>query len=325
MNDLNLKGKSILFISPVFYDYHTVIKENLEYLGAKVFFYAERDCSLRFSIINNLYNSKLEEFQSKHYLNILENTCNIEFDYLFVIKGYKIPISFLEIFRERYSKAKMIMYQWDSESNNPYVHLLPFFDKVFSFDPKDVSDHDNIEYLPNFYLDDINGSVVRTEMKNEKYDLFFVASYLPERYQFVVDLKKFSKENDLRIKSVLIMPFLSYIKQFLKGNYLNLKIISFHPLNRIEYLRLWAQSKAVLDIGSFSQTGLTQRVIETIQVRKKLITTNEYVKDEAFYKSNQVFILGLNLSDSIVEFLNEDFVANETGCSIDNWIKTIFS
>ncbi len=37
MNDLNLKGKSILFISPVFYDYHTVIKENLEYLGAKVF------------------------------------------------------------------------------------------------------------------------------------------------------------------------------------------------------------------------------------------------------------------------------------------------
>jgi len=321
--ELDLKGKNILFIAPVFYDYHTIIKDRLVGLGANVFFYPERDYSLKFSFVSNFLN--LEEFQTKHYSKILEKTIGIEFDYLFVIKGYKISNVFIEAFRAKYPKATLIMHQWDSHANNPYSHLLSKFDVFFSFDKKDIETYPTLKYLPNFYLDDILSSKVENDKENIIYDIFFIASFLPERYRILMNLKEFADENNLKLKVVLYASYKTYIKEFLKGNRMNIKYFIFSPLKREKYLMFWAQSKAIFDISSEKQTGLSQRVIETIEGGKKLITNNKLIAKEEFYSPEQVLTLNENGFNDIIPFLNKSFTKTKTNYSLDNWLFTIFS
>lgn len=324
MINFDLSGKKILFISPVFYDYHNIIKEKLEILGAEVFFFPERDSSFKFSIVSNFFKNNLDSFQANYYYDILRKTEDEHFDYLFVIKAYKMPIKFVEIFKARYPKAKTIMNQWDSLKNNSYAYLINKFDKVLSFDIKDVKENLTLKYLPNFYLDDIKSIDLKKDESNIKYDIFLVASFLPERYDIVINLIEFAKRNNLKFKIKLFMPFSFYLKEFFKGNRLNKNLIIFNPLSRVEYLEMWSSSNIIYDIGSNKQTGLSQRAIETIEAGKKLITNNRFIKEEVIYNQSQVLVIDSNCFDQILDFRNREFVPIKTNYSLDKWIETIF-
>jgi hypothetical protein len=324
MPNLDFKGKKILFISPIFYDYHIIIKEKLESLGPEVFFYPERDYSLKFSVVSNFFQSKLDAFQSKYYFEILKKTEHITFDYLFVIKAYKMPVKFVEIFKARYPKAKTIMNQWDSAKNNSYDYLIDEFHKVLSFDIEDVRKNSKLQYLPNFYLDDIKKIDVKSYKNDIRYDIFLVASFLPERYASILKLIDFSKKNNLEYKIKLYMPFMSYIKEFVKGNRIDKNVIIFKPLSRTEYLKMWSLSDMIYDIGSNKQTGLSQRTIETIEVGKKLITNNRFIKQEVIYNPDQVLVINSNSFERILDFRNREFVAVKTNYSLESWIEKIF-
>lgn len=324
MTNFDLSGKKILFISPVFYDYHNIIKKKLETLGAQVFFFPERDYSFKFSIVSNFFKNKLDSFQSNYYFDILRKTQGEQFDYLFVIKAYKMPIKFVEIFKARYPNAKTIMNQWDSLKNNPYAYLIDKFDKVLSFDIEDVKENLKLKYLPNFYLDDIKSIDVKKNGSDIKYDIFLVASFLPERYDSVLNLIEFAEKNNLNFKIKLFMPVSSFFKEFFKGNRLNKNVIIFNPLSRVEYLKMWSSSNIIYDIGSNKQTGLSQRAIETIEAGKKLITNNRFIKEEAVYDPCQVLVIDSNCFDKILDFRNKEFVPVKTNYSLDKWIETIF-
>ena len=75
-----LKNKKILFIAPIFYDYHKIIKSELESFGAKVYAFAERDHSYKFTVISNFFPSRLNKLQEKHNADILTNTKDVAFD-----------------------------------------------------------------------------------------------------------------------------------------------------------------------------------------------------------------------------------------------------
>ncbi|WP_400262018.1 hypothetical protein ACFX5U_20945 [Sphingobacterium sp. SG20118] len=251
---------------------------------------------------------------------MLKELDQVEFDYLFVIKGYKMPVEFLDLFRKKYPKAVMIMHQWDSERNNPFSHLLAKFDKVFSFDPVDLKKYPQLEYLPNFYLEDIyTGSKCAIQ-----YDILFLASYLPERLQILSTLNDFASKNRLKLKAILIMPFTTYFKELIKGNYIDLSFIKFSPLCRSEYLKLFWASKIIFDMGSKTQTGMSQRTIETIECGKKLLTNNTYIKDEEIFNEDQVFIVSDALSSEIISFVEKPFIPRNTGYSLQSWISRIF-
>lgn len=322
--NVDLNNKKILFIAPVFYDYHEIIKNGLVRLGANVFFFPERDYGFKFSLANNFFGN-IEQFQEKHYLKILETTKGVEFDYLFIIKGFKLNSTFLDLFRERNPNAVLIMHQWDSHSNNSFSHLIPKFDVSFSFERKDIEVYKTLKYLPNFYLDDIFSPEVERQKREIKYDVFFVASYLPERYEILTRLDDFCVKNGLKLKGMLYISFKTYVKEFLKGNKMNKKYLIFSPLDRDSYLKFWAQSKAVFDISSNKQTGLSQRTIETIEGGKKLITNNEQIEKEVFYSPEQVLVLDDDGFDGVVQFLNIKHRVNTTNYTLDNWISTIFS
>lgn len=317
---MDLKNKNILFIAPVFYNYHEIIKAELERCGAKVYFEPERDYTFKFTIVNNFFHNKLDSFQATHYRKIFNRTNNIEFDYLFVIRGYKISIEFLDLFKNRYPAATLIMHQWDSERNNSYAHLIDRFDRSFSFDAEDVKKYAGLKYLPNFYLNDVRKPI----SGNYRYDILFLVSYLPERYEVVSKLKAFSSQYGLRLKAILVISFSTYLKEWLRGNRLDRNLLRFSPLGRSDYMKLFWQSKMIFDMGSNVQTGMSQRTIETVESGKKLLTNNVHVKNESIFNADQIFVISKEFSSEILDFMDKPFTVRATGYSLENWIESIF-
>lgn len=322
--NLDLKGKKILFIGPVFYDYHFLIKKELEEIGAKVYFFSERDYSLKFTIINNLFNQKLNKLQERHYDNILKETKEIIFDVLFVIRGYKMPKSFIEVFKIKNPQAHTIMYQWDSDNNNRFLHLISCFNKVFSFDRQDACNND-LKYLPLFYTKDIEEIKIKS-IVTHKYDILFFGYYIKERYDGMLKLIEFANKNDIKLKTFLYVPFSVYIKELLKGNKLDFRLINLNPLSRTAYLDLLANSQVVFDTSSLNQSGLSMRVIETIVAGKKLITSNKNITLEDFYNPKQVHLYEAEQIKNILPFLESDLLYVDSNClSLKKWIYEIFA
>lgn len=177
-----------------------------------------------------------------------------------------------------------------------------------------------MEYLPNFYLDDIYDA----DSYKIQYDILFLASYLPERLEILTTLRDFAAQNGLKLKAMLVMPFTTYFKELIKGNRIDLNFIKFSPLSRMKYLKLFWESKIIFDMGSKTQTGMSQRTIETIECGKKLLTNNTYIKNEEIFNEDQVFIVSDQLSSEIIRFAKKPFTYRNTGYSLESWISRIF-
>ena len=99
-----------------------------------------------------------------------------------------------------------------------------------------------------------------------------------------------------------------------------------------ENLKNVIQSDIVLDIPISGQKGLTLRVLEALYYKKKLISFNDYLKNELFYNDNNILILNEGdldsniVIDKIEEFLNkpyQDLKENELArkyFSFEEWI-----
>ncbi|MEP6803973.1 MAG: hypothetical protein ABI892_05595 [Flavobacterium sp.] len=264
----------------------------------------------------------MNKLQEGHYRKILKSTQEIVFDFLFVIRGYKMPKSFIEAFKIKNPKAQTIMYQWDSDKNNSFLHLSSSFDKLFSFDRHDAVNNKLI-YLPLFYTKDVEE--IKEKLVQNNYDILYFGYYIKERYEGMLRLIDFAKKNNIILKTFLYMPFSVYIKELLKGNRIDFKLINLSPLSRVAYLNLLANSKAVFDTSSITQAGMSMRVIETIGAGKKLITSNKNIVLEDFYNSKQVHLYESEFIKNILPFLELDSFYIDNNLSLKNWIYKIFT
>ena len=75
-----------------------------------------------------------------------------------------------------------------------------------------------------------------------------------------------------------------------------------------ENLRKLGQSKAVLDVTQTGQVGYSMRVMESIYLGRKLITTNKHVKDADLFQYGNVLILTeATLPDEVRDFIERPF------------------
>lgn len=320
----NLTDKRILFIGPVFHDYHTAIIEKLKNAGAEVEFFPERKYGITFKLTNNLFNSRLALHQERHYREILKATMDRKYDYLFVIRGFMLPQIFIDAFRKRNSGARTIMYQWDSNRTNPFVHLINSFDKVYSFDFEDCENHPQITYLPLFYTDDVK-QVAEQQRKHEEFDFFFLGSYFPERYAATINFRRYAEEKGWMLKAFLYIPFTSYIKERLKGVKLDHSIVSFKHMPRQQYLEILSKSRVMVDVSNPRQTGLAMRIIEAFACGTKVLTNNYRLKEDKLYTPEYVAFF----NDKMPE-IDESFVVSRPKLekigvvSIGEWSRQIF-
>ena len=91
-----------------------------------------------------------------------------------------------------------------------------------------------------------------------------------------------------------------------------------------DYLLELSASKSVVEINKADQAGCSLRLLESLFLKKKLITNNKYIKEDKYYNPKNVFILDIDNMDDIHNFLNSPY---SNDISVDDldfsvWIDT---
>jgi len=261
---------SLLFVAPAFYDYHIEITRELERQGYDVAFFPERPTRVVYSLAKKL-PAILKNFIFNRYLSrMLGRIRERKFDTFFLIRGEILTRGFLRELQEINPEAYSVMYQWDSLKVCNYKDLIPFFNRVITFDQVDAQSM-SLEYIPLFYHPEFK---LPPPDGKETYDLVFVGSFSEERYQVIRKVKAFSERQGLCFYAYLYISPLDYGKLLLKGKAPLLQDIKFRQITRADILALYRQTKAILDIENSRQTGLTMRTFEALATGRKFVTTN---------------------------------------------------
>ncbi len=183
MNDQPGKRK-ILLVMPDYMDYTDLMYKGIrDFLGTEVSLVTTTGIESRFSYKSNSHrvqNFFLKNFFNRddkklHYLEIIRQKlqtvfdANPRFDDILILRPDLIEVHLAWI---KEHTTCMIAYFWDSFSREPGgKKTIQYFDRYFSFEPRDVKKYD-LHFLPNFFPNDL--SPVKGE---NPVDLFFIASY----------------------------------------------------------------------------------------------------------------------------------------------------
>ncbi|TDQ11998.1 CgeB family protein [Pedobacter metabolipauper] len=315
-----LHGKKVLFIGAKFYYFNEEIISKMKKYGAEVTFYYERNVSLKYGIAKNIFPKYAAVLEDTHYKNIIKDVHGKPFDYLFVIRGYKMESWFIEELKRQSPGLKTIMYQWDSIYNweCDYRYLIPDFDVTKTFDYKDAADL-GLEYVPTFHTDEFKTAATQKPI----YDLFFFGGYSYTRYEFVKRFNAYAKERNIKLKIHLAISLKYYLRERLSGNKLDLKLLALRQLNKQEYFSLFNKSNIIVDYTNPAQTGITMRTLDALGAGKKVLTSNEYIKKEPGYNPEQVATF-----DPANIHIDSEFLSHQTfpaqDYSIERWLNSIF-
>lgn len=178
--------------------------------------------------------------------------------------------------------------------------------EYWSFDKDDCKKY-NLKYNTTFYFNNI--SVDKIELEK---DVVFVGADKGRKTALNMLEKVLNKEN--------ISTNFHIVPDKNDPNLDNIK-----PMNYKDYLHLTSKCRVILDYIQVGQAGLTLRPMESIFLKKKLITNDVNIIYEDFYNPDNIFILNYDKIEKISDFIylpyidiNLDIVAKY---DFINWLK----
>lgn len=327
---VDLINKRVLYISPKFFTYENKIKQELENLGATVDFFDDRPSNdfITKVFIRLKLKSLIKKKIDKYYKNIYAYILDKKYDFVFVVSPETLSFKELAKIKELQASAQFILYMWDSFENKNSFNTIELFDKIFSFDSRDVEKY-NLIFLPLFYSKEYKK---KEHLSNYKYDLSFIATAHSDRYKISKQIRNLIAENKLSVYYYFYLPsiIIYFIRKLFipKYTYGKLSEFSFSSLSQDKIIDVFDNSKVVLDINHPSQFGLTMRTIECLGAEKKLITTNKNIKNYDFYNPNNIFIIERDNIKINMNFFENEYQSLSTEIyekySLNSWLKTIF-
>lgn len=318
-----VRGQRILLIAPQYYDYHTKIINELQSNGAKVTFYPEMVYPFFYRLMRNISEYVKKKLEKKYLNEILKTISDNQYDTFFLIRGEIVTTEFLEKLKLKLPNAKFVMYQWDSLKQNDYEVKIKYFDCVQTFDMVDAKAL-NLTYLPLFYMDDYS----LAQKSEKKYDLAFFGSWHGDRLEIIKHIDKEFTKHGLIFKFHLYISKLSIVKSLLLGK-ITLRDLFFLKINTVnarEINKVYKESIAVLDIELAIQNGLTIRTFEVLGSNTKLITTNNNIKEEIFYNSNNIMVIDRKNIKIDFDFFKLPMEKNDfSDYHIGRWIEKVLT
>lgn len=316
------KGK-LLFISPDYYGFHEVVKEGFEkYSGYEVIIlitnekyqYENKTEKIKNFFSKLFLNRNLKKIRQKKFVayNIMKHK---SYDVVFVNRPDMLSESDYALL-DKVAKRKITFY-WDSfEKIKGQKETIKYFDTCYSFDKNDCESF-NLNYIHNFYFsEDI--------ADNAPLDVIFLGTY-DKRFAVIQNI--ITKLNNQGLKAEAVI--LSFNKEVIsKYRSQNIKFIdTIIPFkDSISYAN---KAKIILDVHHNNQIGLSFRPYEAMGLKKKLITTNEHIKEYDFYDPNNIFIWRENTETLPVEFMEtpyrEPSPEIKEKYSIKNWVEKILN
>lgn len=192
---------------------------------------------------------------------------------------------------------KVVLYIWNPVNKTAlgdekkWIETAKRYSKVYSFDS-----FDSLKYEINL-TSMIYSSRVPLNKKKVQYDVCFLGAG-KGREEEILRLEDTVFRNVERCRFVIVGE---------EKNNTNKTEFSSKRYMYEDYLDLIAQSVALLDIPQIGQTGNTIRVMESLFFKKKLFTTNCTIRQNDFYDSQNIFVIGEDNEDEILDFLNSPY------------------
>jgi len=323
--------RNILFIGSDFFGYYKAIINAAEELGWTIHFFNDRIRSTTLEkILFRLNRYFLFASSLAYYQKIIKKFKNCSITDVFVIEGQSLTPFLLRKLHQGFPSAKFTYILWDSLSNYPYCSkLVPFFDKVFSFEKKDCEKNKKIIFHPTFFR---NEYASREKAQGiTTYFASFIGTAWPEKVKFLEPIKRtFDKEG----RCCFFYYFLSsktlfYIYKLRSRCFrpLHSKDVHFTKLSDKQVRDVYHSSYIIVDCPPQGQEGITIRTFEVMAMGKKLITTNEDIVNYDFYNPSNIYVAKNGIIDMSNDFFRTQFVPiNESvfqKYSIKNWLSSV--
>lgn len=305
--------KKVLLFAPKFFGYENAIAENIRSKCAECIFFDERANPSTFDkiCIRLNYRALLKKKINQYYNSIINKFEKDYFDYVLFLNPETISLGLLEKLKQKQNKATFVLYMWDSFENKPHTkELLPYFDKKLSFNKNDCKNFDLV-FRPLFFIDEYD--IDKNSITNDTFDIDigFIGTVHSDRYEILKAVEKWAQNNGLNTSYYMFFPskilFYKYkIEKFGKVK-ISKKDFHFISLNSKQIRDYLGRCKVVIDIQHPKQTGLTMRTIEMLGLKKKLITTNQDIKNYDFYHKDNILVIDRNNISIEKSFINSDY------------------
>lgn len=288
-----LEGKRILLFAPKFFNYEIAIKEEMEQQGAEVRFYDERNNP---SSIEKILLRKAHFIMRKkvyHYFkNIADKNKDFGPDYILFVNPEAVTKKSIIYLKSVFPKSKLLLYMWDSLKNKKVKKLLFLFDKKLSFDNEDCKLFGFV-FRPLFFQ-----KIFEKPIKEQKniYDFSFIGSVHSDRAKILNYLRKEFELKKLHYYYYLYIPgrLMLFLRSFIDKDIRELRkngYVHIEPLSKEQVSEIADNTNYIIDINHPKQIGLTMRTIEMLGSHKKILTTNENIKNYDFYKATNQLII----------------------------------
>ena len=172
---------------------------------------------------------------------------------------------------------------------------LPSNVEVWTYDKQDSNDY-GFKYNKSFFTEGTKKRVKEALGTDDIVDVAFVANN-KGREAIIKNVYTNLKKYGLRL----------YFYVLNAEGLIENRCIDNKTLDYGDYLKILNKSRAVLDIVNNGNYGLTLRVLESLVAKKKLITNYLDIKEFDFYNSNNIFLIGEDDWEEIVEFLSTPY------------------
>lgn len=181
--------------------------------------------------------------------------------------------------------------------------------EIWSFDKRDCEKY-NLSYNNTYYF---NEFLKFPKIVQPMYDVLFIGQ----------DKGRIQKL--IKISDILDFNQLTYYFHVVRDSTSKISYSYKHKIDYNEILKLTQSSKVLLDIVQKGQSGLTLRVMESLFFSKKIITNNSSIVNYNFYNPQNVFILGIDNTANLVDFITSEpclidlSIINQY--TISNWLE----
>jgi hypothetical protein len=334
LGDIPMRGKSVLLISPRTFGYERAITKALESNGASVRFIDERPANDLFTkglirINADLIRKRIERYYRRELDGIPGNA---RIDQVLLISPEAVNESVATAVKRRFPGAEMILYMWDALRNKTGTdnrRLLPYFDRVLSFDRGDCAEFPKMKFRPLFFLPEFE-EIPRVH--NPRYDVSFIGTIHSDRYVICARLKELAARKGLNaffymyIHDKRLYCYAKLTNPGMRGG--RVSEFAFSPMPMPKVLEAIRDSRCLIDIQHPKQTGLTMRTIESLGARRKLITTNRSIREYDFYSETNISVIDRENVDFSAEFVLSDQKTVDRAVygkySIKGWMRDVF-
>lgn len=321
------EGKTIIIGVPKLFNLDSLIDAELKAVGFNTINISVHNNTFRYKNIFQRLESLIARkiFGKRHYkwylnfkqaessiLNTLQNVHDA--DYILIIRPEVYPFNFLKKLKKK--GKKMVGYQWNGLKRFPQTRTyIPLFDQFYVFDSVDLKEP-SVLPLTNFFPTTIQATLNLID----KSDVFYVGSFYLNRIAALCDIISKCEALELHVRYHL------FAKRKKKSPPCSLAVTNT-VLSYEQNIQYTYNTRILLDLKVDEHEGLSFRVLESVGLGKKLITTNSRVRDYDFFHPNNILIWSDQSKEELQAFIEKPYVPLaehiKNKYSFKNWIQYV--